>query len=76
MQAVLPLVIPAENIVKDAIAKGIKRFALPGASAVLPALSVSGFTTAQFQFVGFLPQQPKKTEGKICNKLQNIPILQ
>lgn len=50
---------PAEHIVKEAIAKGIKVFALPGASAVLPALSVSGFTTRQFQFVGFLPQQPK-----------------
>ena len=50
---------PAEHIVKEAIAKGIKVFALPGASAILPALSVSGFTTRQFQFVGFLPQQPK-----------------
>ena len=63
---------PAENIVKDAIAKGIKVFALPGASAILPALSVSGFTTRQFQFVGFLPQQPKNRR-EILQQIAEYP---
>jgi len=58
--------------VKEAIAKGIKVFALPGASAVLPALSVSGFTTRQFQFVGFLPQQPKNRR-EILQQIAEYP---
>ncbi|MEN6445663.1 MAG: 16S rRNA (cytidine(1402)-2'-O)-methyltransferase [Candidatus Cloacimonas sp.] len=56
---------PAEKIVQVAIDKGIKVFALPGASALLPAISVSGFSTKQFQFVGFLAQQAKKRREKL-----------
>ena len=63
---------PAEHIVKEAIAKGIKVFALPGASAILPALSVSGFSTRQFQFVGFLPQQPKNRR-EILQQIAEYP---
>lgn len=56
---------PAEKLVKAAIDKGIKVFALPGASALLPAITVSGFSTRQFQFVGFLSQQPKSRREKL-----------
>ena len=63
---------PAENLVKVAIDKGIKVFALPGASALIPAITVSGFSTRQFQFVGFLPQQPKKRR-EILHEIAEYP---
>jgi len=56
---------PAEHLVKEAITRGIKVFALPGASALIPAISVAGFGTQQFQFVGFLPAQTKKRKEKL-----------
>ncbi len=56
---------PAEHLVKEAIAKGIQVYALPGATAVIPAISVAGFGTQQFQFVGFLPAQAKKRREKL-----------
>jgi 16S rRNA (cytidine1402-2'-O)-methyltransferase len=56
---------PAEHMVKEAITRGIKVFALPGASALVPAVSVAGFGTQQFQFVGFLPTQAKKRREKL-----------
>lgn len=56
---------PAENLVKEAVKKRIKVFALPGANALIPAISTAGFGTLQFQFVGYLPAQAKKRREKI-----------
>ena len=46
---------PGANLIKKAIDEGIKVEAIPGASAVLTALTVSGFPTHKFAYVGFLP---------------------
>jgi 16S rRNA (cytidine1402-2'-O)-methyltransferase len=46
--------------VRDCIAKDLRVEALPGASALLPALQLSGLPTDRFSFLGFLPQ--KKNE--------------
>ncbi len=51
---------PGFALVRDCVAAGLKVEALPGASALLPALQLSGLPTDRFTFLGFLPQ--KKNE--------------
>ncbi len=46
---------PGYRVVTSAIQKGIQVVPLPGASAVLTALSASGLATDEFRFIGFLP---------------------
>ena len=48
---------PGELLVAAAVAAGIKVEALPGPSAVITALQVSGLPTGRFTFVGFLPRK-------------------
>lgn len=50
---------PAMELVTAAIAKGFDVIALPGASALLPALTASGLNQGPFLFLGFLPNQRK-----------------
>ena len=47
---------PGEQIVADAIAQNIRVEPVPGANALLSALSASGLPTARFVFEGFLPR--------------------
>jgi 16S rRNA (cytidine1402-2'-O)-methyltransferase len=53
---------PGHGLVVAAIAAGHAVHALPGASAVLPALQLSGIGEGRFHFEGFLPQ--KQTERR------------
>jgi 16S rRNA (cytidine1402-2'-O)-methyltransferase len=48
---------PGERLVAAAIAAGHRVTPVPGASAVLAALSVAGLPTAPFTFLGFLPRK-------------------
>jgi len=48
---------PGARLVAEAIATGHEVIALPGASAVLAALVVSGLPATPFTFVGFLPRR-------------------
>jgi 16S rRNA (cytidine1402-2'-O)-methyltransferase len=48
---------PGQELVSAAIAAGFAVTSLPGASAVLTALTVSGLPTRQFLYLGFLPRQ-------------------
>ena len=48
---------PGERLVAAAIAAGHRVEAVPGASAVLAALAVSGLPPAPFSFLGFLPRR-------------------
>lgn len=46
---------PAFSIVREAVAGGVRVVAVPGASALLAALVVSGLPMERFVFEGFLP---------------------
>jgi 16S rRNA (cytidine1402-2'-O)-methyltransferase len=49
---------PGFRIVRGAVQAGIPVEALPGPSALLTALVISGLPTDQFHFAGFLPHKP------------------
>ncbi|AQY02232.1 16S rRNA (cytidine(1402)-2'-O)-methyltransferase [Microbacterium foliorum] len=49
---------PGYGLVAEAVAQGVTVTAIPGPSAVLMALSISGLPTDRFTFEGFLPRKP------------------
>lgn len=51
---------PGFRVVRAARQRGIGVIPIPGPSAVITALSVSGLPTDRFLFVGFLPARPKE----------------
>ena len=51
---------PGWQLVAAALAAGIKVRAIPGPSAVLAALAVSGLATDRFAFEGFLPRRAEQ----------------
>lgn len=55
---------PGEVLVQKCIEAGIEISSLPGPSAVITALTLSGFTARRFVFEGFLPPRQKKRERK------------
>ena len=48
---------PGYRVVVEAVTRGVPVTVLPGASAVLTALTLSGFPTDRFCFEGFLPRK-------------------
>ena len=63
---------PGFQLVREAIAAGIKVVAAPGASALLAALTVAGLPTDRFFFAGFLP--PKSAaRRKLLMDYASIP---
>lgn len=59
---------PGYRLVREAINHDIKVIPIPGASAVVAALSVSGLPTDSFVFVGF----PAKKKGKRLTQLKEL----
>jgi 16S rRNA (cytidine1402-2'-O)-methyltransferase len=59
---------PGYKLVQEAILAGISVQSLPGASAVISALVVSGLPTDNFTFLGFLP----KSDGQITKQLKTF----
>lgn len=49
---------PGYELIAAAIERGISVVPVPGASAVITALVVSGLPTSQFLYLGFLPRRP------------------
>lgn len=63
---------PGHKLVADCIREGIYVTAVPGASALLTALQLSGLPTRRFLFQGFLP--PKSSARKTTlSELKNVP---
>ncbi len=56
---------PGYYLVQQAIREGIKVVPVPGASAFLSALVVSGLPTDRFVFEGFLPARPGKRRKRL-----------
>lgn len=56
---------PGEDLVRLCIDEGIKVEAMPGASASITALVLSGFSTGKFVFEGFLPRSGKERRQAI-----------
>ncbi len=56
---------PGYRLVRDARARGIEVLPVPGPSAVVTALSVSGLPSDRFLFVGFLPSRPKQRRAAL-----------
>jgi 16S rRNA (cytidine1402-2'-O)-methyltransferase len=48
---------PGYRLVRAALAAGLRVAAIPGPSAVIAAISISGLPTDRFTFEGFLPQR-------------------
>jgi len=68
-----PAVSDPGAIIVDAVrAAGLRVIPLPGASAAISALSVSGLINDQFYFVGFLPSKAGQRE-QILQSLLTIP---
>lgn len=65
---------PAQSLISQAIAKGCEVCALPGATALVPALSMSGFATDAFQFLGFLPQKQKLRQAAL-HQIKDYPFV-
>jgi 16S rRNA (cytidine1402-2'-O)-methyltransferase len=63
---------PGFRLVIGAREAGHSVFALPGASSVLAALTVSGLPTDRFFFEGFLPSKPGQRRARIA-ELAAIP---
>src|SRR5205085_6669929 len=63
---------PGFRLVNAAIEKGISVVPVPGAAAVVTALSASGLPTDQFYFAGFLPARAHARRAKL-EELTQIP---
>lgn len=72
-EAGTPLVAdPGYELGRAVIDAGLQILAVPGASAVLSALAVSGLPTDRFMFVGFLPAAKTQRETEIA-ALRDLP---
>ena len=60
---------PGEELVKQAYAAGVTVTSLPGATACITALTLSGLSTRRFTFEAFLPSD-KKERGQILEELR------
>ena len=62
---------PGERVVRAALAAGFKVEAVPGACALIAALTASGLPTDEFHFVGFLPHK----SGQRRNELERLKAI-
>jgi 16S rRNA (cytidine1402-2'-O)-methyltransferase len=56
---------PGVSLIHQAARAGIRVVPIPGPSAVIAALSVSGFPTERFVFAGFLPNKAGKRRSEL-----------
>jgi len=63
---------PGEEIVRAAVAAGITVYPVPGANAVLSALTASGLPTERFAFHGFLPSKAGERRSTLEALLESL----
>ncbi|MDB5085880.1 MAG: rsmI [Bacilli bacterium] len=56
---------PGQELVAEARLLGLPVSTVPGPSAAIAALTISGLSTVQFSFVGFLPRQKKNRRAEL-----------
>ena len=62
---------PGEEIVKEAIKNNIDIIPIPGACAFVNSLIVSGISTTEFSFYGFLPLNKKNRKEKLLQIMKD-----
>lgn len=62
---------PGYKLVRECINQGIRVESIPGASAILAALTSSGLPTDKFMYLGFLPEK----QGKKVSLLESCKLL-
>ncbi len=62
---------PGYRLIQQAVERGIPVVPIPGPSAVIAALSISGLATDSFYFAGFLPRKGGKRR-KLLDKLGDL----
>jgi len=76
MQEHLPISDPGFLLVRECIAAGISIECLPGATAFVPALVISGLPADRFSFEGFLPHKKgRQTKFKELSEREHTFIL-
>lgn len=65
---------PGDWLVEAAIAGGVAVYPIPGANAAVSALVASGLSTAEFQFLGFLPEKAGARRTRL-EALADAPVL-
>jgi 16S rRNA (cytidine1402-2'-O)-methyltransferase len=63
---------PGERVVRAAIAAGLRVEAIPGACALIAALTASGLPTDEFHFIGFLPHKSGQRKNRL-ESLKTVP---
>src|SRR5215475_2785838 len=63
---------PGERVVKAALLAGFRVEPVPGACALVAALTASGLPTSEFHFVGFLPRKSGQRRNKLAG-LKSVP---
>jgi 16S rRNA (cytidine1402-2'-O)-methyltransferase len=66
---------PGFKLVRDAAAAGYPVYAIPGPSALLAGLSVSGLPTDAFHFAGFLPPRAGPRRARLAELRQSSATL-
>ena len=61
---------PGQVLVRKAIQQNIKIVPIPGASSLMPALTVSGFSIDQFLFYGWLSPKKERRRAELRQLLQ------
>ena len=56
---------PGSRLVKEVAARGMQVQPIPGASAAVSAVSISGFLNTEYTFYGFLPREKKACVEKL-----------
>lgn len=66
---------PGSKIIRACFENGIKVVPIPGPSALASALSVCGFDTSRFIFLGFIPRKGRKNFlRKLKEGLEHLPF--
>lgn len=66
---------PGNRLIKKCIDQGIDYTVLPGASAFVTALVLSGFDNERFTFLGFMPSK-KSDRDKVIEEIDESPYTQ